>query len=121
MEEEEGAHGRAAGSDSDSNSNRTNSNNRGDNNMTDNQQEQVEAKQPFAYIIEDGVPIPKKGVRQSGNGIVAWLRRLEVGQSMVVPLKQSSMTGSVHHLRKEGRKFTTRKVDAKSCRVWRVT
>lgn len=67
------------------------------------------------FVIEKNIPIPNPGTRGSGFP----LREMEVGDSFVVPYSQVS---SIYTLSKQLRpkKFLTRKLDAKTSRVWRT-
>ena len=74
------------------------------------------------YVIEKGVPIPpvvagrKKGT-QNGSGLLSAMKRLEVGDSMIIkPIDQASTTATAKRL---GMIVTGRKVDGR-VRVWRV-
>lgn len=72
--------------------------------------------------IESGVPIPpplgKAADPYSKSGA---LRRLEVGESVVLPGNPESAGTLVWNIAKQtGRKFTCRKVDDNHMRVWRI-
>ncbi len=68
-------------------------------------------------VIERNVPIPPPYNPSHRPSIVSVVRKLEVGECVVVPKKQSSISSSLHRL---PGKFTTRQVTPESTRVWRV-
>ena len=68
----------------------------------------------MAYVIEKGVPIPDK----QRLGLSAVLMEMEVGDSVVINRAQSSI--GIYMSRYKPKRFTTKKIDNNSCRVWRV-
>lgn len=65
--------------------------------------------------IEKGVPLPPAIGK---TGLAALLRRMEVGDSVVLPYaRRGSITTAASHM---GMKMTTRRLDADMMRVWRV-
>lgn len=76
---------------------------------------------PAAIKIEDGIPIPPKGVGRKfkGYGVSHALRTMEVGQSFATASKHIS--NHVFLIAKAtGRKFMTRRVEENGVRVIRV-
>ncbi len=67
--------------------------------------------------IEKGIPIP---ARKGGNskGYAAALRKLDVGDSVVLPVTITTASNTAAHLFGSG-KYTARKVDG-GTRVWRI-
>jgi hypothetical protein len=74
------------------------------------------------FPIEDGIPIP---TRRWGKPKKYYLERLEVGQSMFVPLEKGFMGAAIMRARRvTGRRFTQRRaVNAEGTlgvRIWRI-
>lgn len=64
--------------------------------------------------IEHGIPIPTN----KAFGMTATMRKMKVGDSVVLPLSQrNSVHPAARHLKI---KVATRKISATECRVWRV-
>lgn len=68
------------------------------------------------YKIEKGIPFPKHANRQ--RGLTATIRKMEIGDSILVPNKTQGSVWSVLSSMKP-KKFTTRK-DGTSTRIWRI-
>lgn len=73
------------------------------------------------YPIESGVPAP--ALRGDGISSMYPLRLLEVGQSILFPsVDRTRVQVYANQIKRSvGRVFTVRKVDADTCRVWRVS
>ena len=73
-----------------------------------------------SYAIEDNVPIPTD--RGVGRPMKYPLDTLEVGQSFTIPLaeRQAVSVRIAYYSKAHGVKFTTRKVDENTLRVWRT-
>lgn len=69
------------------------------------------------FQIEKGVPIPPKYSNKNA-GITACLRKLEIGDSIVV---DNSVKPSIYNLAKRmGIKITARREHLDTTRVWRI-
>lgn len=69
--------------------------------------------------IDTGVPVPTEGRR----GRVVWpLEQLAVGESFVFPIESRATVASAasRRSRDNDKKFTIKKENDTSCRVWRV-
>jgi hypothetical protein len=66
--------------------------------------------------IEDGIPLPG---RKGGTGYTATLRKLEVGQSVVLPVRGAHANALAKNAMGSGA-FACRKVDDDHTRVWRT-
>lgn len=78
-------------------------------------------------VIEDNVPIPPKegyGLPGKPRARTKWtiLYDLEVGQSFTIPVSdRSAATATASRVSREtGRKFTSRREDKVTARIWRV-
>lgn len=71
----------------------------------------------FTEITSD-IPVPEK----RRGGLTAMMRKLEVGQSVgVTGVKHTDLGGTCSNLkRRHGLKFTTRKLEDGSIRIWRL-
>lgn len=72
--------------------------------------------------LEMGIPIPQK---HRTSKLMDTMRTMKVGESFTYPASlRSSVTGTATFVRQEygkgSRKFTTRKIDEKTIRVWRI-
>ncbi len=75
----------------------------------------------MTYTIEKHVPIPTSG-KGAGVSLLATLREMTVGDSVLVPGKSSTdrVSGNTFQLlRKENKRFIRRVVEG-GVRVWRV-
>lgn len=71
-------------------------------------------------VIESGIPIPDGSQKSS---ISARIRSMKVGDSFKFPITQrSNVSGVISHVKKAGLsfRFTTRKIDDSTCRIWRT-
>lgn len=65
--------------------------------------------------IEKNVPMPAP---YSRSGLTGTLREMEIGDSIVIPrIRQTNVSTAANTLR---RKYSTRKIDDQTIRVWRV-
>jgi hypothetical protein len=71
----------------------------------------------MAIEIEKGIPVPALG--KGNTSLLAVMRSMEVGESFVLPLSKRSSVGP-NAYRCVGAKFSTRKIDAETIRVWRT-
>jgi hypothetical protein len=70
------------------------------------------------YPIESGIPLPKPATRSGSKYPFAQMR---IGDSFVVDKRQDQFGNTVIYGAKQtGFKFTTRKIDANSTRIWRI-
>lgn len=73
------------------------------------------------FKIEKGIPIPP------GKKIYPW-PEMEIGDSFTVSITNGDLSrarkrlssAAVHHQKKHGGRFTVRKIDDNTLRVWRV-
>lgn len=67
------------------------------------------------YQIDSAVPMPDGKEKLP-------LGQLEIGESFVIPIERRNSVASVATIygKKTGKKFTTRKQDEKTVRVWRA-
>lgn len=74
------------------------------------------------FEIEDNIPIPRKGPGKKAGSLTSTLCDLAIGQSVLVPGKNSSSIGSFIFCAKNkmGGKFTSRSTE-NGVRVWRVS
>ncbi len=80
------------------------------------------------YRIESDIPIPPRSQPNRDGGLMAALRRMEIGQSFFVPAaakektrRQANLSGMARSIRDKGNpiKVVTRQI-AGGVRVWRV-
>ena len=71
--------------------------------------------------IEKGVPVPPKS-RNGGRKLKYPFDQMEVGDSFAANAPQNTVLSSAraYARRNPGMTFTTREIDKKSCRVWRI-
>jgi hypothetical protein len=75
------------------------------------------------FKVEDGIPAPKTWSRRKAGTITTVLRTLHVGQSVLLPMKQTDVSPYIRNAKRkmaEGVKFSTRKEDDTATRVWRI-
>lgn len=70
------------------------------------------------FKVEKGVPLPVGGRGRSRGQLRLAIETMEVGDSMVIPVKLRDRVPNIMSRLKFG--YTTRKVDAQHCRIWRV-
>lgn len=75
------------------------------------------------FKIERGVPIPPTAAPHTGAS--AALRRLKVGESLVLPASSNSCGSIIRQVQLSKRfptkaVFTSRKIDCEHTRVWRI-
>ena len=68
--------------------------------------------------IERNIPIPATAERFLGAGVAGIMRKMKVGDSIV--LKPPQRTTAISNARNIGIKVTTRKISPTEVRVWRI-
>jgi len=81
------------------------------------------------FQIDRDIPPPHVAMHQSApapassktRGLIAWLRGLEIGESILVPEKTArEVSGHIRAARRGTPKWFTSKTTAAGARVWRV-